>query len=230
MAIPFLMVLMLFTPVATAASPFQSLDRIRAVAKDYVGGQVALDAGEVHIEVGRLDPRLRLAACEQPLEAFSPVAGSLRGNTTVGVRCNGAKPWSLYVPVSVRLIQEVVVTARALARGSLLSTKDLRMEQRNIGGLSSGYFTELPEVLGKNLTRSLGEGVVLNPTVVKAPILVRRGQRVTLLAETNGIEVRMAVKAMSDGSAGDLIRVRNLRSKRIIEGIVDDDGIVKIQI
>lgn len=76
--------------------------------------------------------------------------------------------------MSVRLIREVVVTARALARGSLLSTKDLRMEQRNIGGLSSGYFPELPEVLGKNLTRSLGEGVVLNPTVVKAPMLVRR--------------------------------------------------------
>ena len=67
-------------------------------------------------------------------------------------------------------------------------------------------------------------GCVAPAVVFKRPIIVRRGDRVTLLAKSNAFEVRMEGEALMDASLGDRIRVKNLRSMRIIEGKLSDNG------
>jgi len=42
------------------------------------------------------------------------------------------------------------------------------------------------------------------------------------------LKVQMNGKALQDGSAGDLIRVKNLSSDRVIQGEVQMDGTVSI--
>jgi len=64
--------------------------------------------------------------------------------------------------------------------------------------------------------------------MVQAPRLIKAGQEVILLATTPQLEVRMKGKALSDGSRGDIIQVRNVRSKRVIEGVVTDIGTVRV--
>ena len=38
----------------------------------------------------------------------------------------------------------------------------------------------------------------------------------------------MSGMALSDGSLGQKVRVKNLSSKRIVEGVVDGPGVVKV--
>jgi len=66
------------------------------------------------------------------------------------------------------------------------------------------------------------------PTMLKAQRLIERGQRVTVLAGGNGLEVRMPAEALSHGAKGERIRVRNLSSHRIIEGVVAGAGLVRV--
>ena len=63
---------------------------------------------------------------------------------------------------------------------------------------------------------------------MKEPLAVKRGQRVDLVALAGGLEVRMTGEAMSDGTPGQRIKVRNLRSKRVVDGIVKSSTTIQV--
>jgi flagella basal body P-ring formation protein FlgA len=90
------------------------------------------------------------------------------------------------------------------------------------------YFNDPALVLGMYAKRPIPEGKALSIHMLQAPHLVRRGQEVILLAKTAGLEVRMKGKALADGAKGDLIQVRNTKSRRIVEGVVTNQGVVRV--
>ena len=144
------------------------------------------------IKVNNLDPRLKLPTCKAPLTGFLPAGGQFIGNTTIGIRCSGNKPWTIYVPASVKAIRKVVITARPILRNSTISKDDIRLEERDITTGSDAYIFDPENVLGMLAKRSLPSATSLTPSMLSEPILVRRGQQVIILAEGAGIEVRMA--------------------------------------
>lgn len=218
------------TPVISSAADHQSLKSIQDTARNFVADQYSNNNDQqIEITPGKLDPRLRLARCEQPLEAGYSSSYRRGSHSTVNIKCHGTKPWTLYVPVQVKILQDVVVLSHSLPRNTLLSQSDLHIEQRDINKLSSGYFTGLKEVIGKSLRRSVGGGLALSPIYVESPRLIKRGQQVTLLSQSSGITVRMTGKAMSNGAAGERIKVKNLSSNRVIEGLITEEGLIRTQ-
>jgi flagella basal body P-ring formation protein FlgA len=75
-------------------------------------------------------------------------------------------------------------------------------------------------VAGKRLRRNLEAGAPVTASLLDAPILVRRGQQVTLEAAQGGFQVRMAGVARSEGSLGQIIEVENGGSGRIVQAVV----------
>lgn len=220
-----------FGPYARGEA-IQSEDSIRNAAARFVLSQLPPDQpGRPGVEVGRLDPRLRLVACDQELEAFLPPGGRIIGGTTVGVRCPGSKPWSLYVPVKVAMHARILVAARPLARGTRLTPEDLQLEERDVAALTQGYLTAPQQAYGQVLKRSIPGGSPVVPAALEAPHAIRRGEKVTVVARgAGGVEVRMAGTALMDGAAGERIRVRNLSSERTVEGTVAGAGVVEVNL
>ena len=210
-------------------SGFQSHESILSLARTFMEDYSRNINGEAaEIQVDRLDPRLHLHGCDRDLEAFLPNGGRTTGNTTVGVRCPGSKPWSLYVPVTVNVFKNVVVTSSALPRNTILERSHLKMAKRNLAKLPQGYFVDPDRLVGMKLKRNLNAGLPLTPTMVKAQTVIKRGQRVMLVSRSRGISVRMQGKALANGAMGELVRVKNLSSKRIVEGTVTSAGEVLI--
>lgn len=214
---------------AAAGPALQSRDSIREAARAFLAEAVGQRHGaDAEITVGRLDARLRLPRCDSPLETFATGTGRVIGATTVGVRCTGGKPWTLYVSARVRVYGSVLVAARPLPRGSAIEGKDLRMERKDLSALRRGYLTAKDEARGKVARRTIERGAVLHSRLLEAPKLVRRGDRVTLSAKLSGVEVRMLGTALSDGASGQRVRVRSLSSDRIVEGTVVSQGVVQV--
>ncbi len=209
-----------------AAADHQSLSSIHDAAKKHAIQQFSQSKGQVEVIPNKLDTRLRLTKCEQPLEA-KHTSNARGGRLTVNISCNGVKPWNLYVPVQIKVMQNVVVLSHSLSRDTLLSQSDLRLERRDINKMHSGYFSDLNEVIGKSLRRSISGGLALTPLYVESFMLIKRGQQVTLLAQSSGIIVKMSGKAMANGAAGERIKVKNLSSNRVIEGLITKDGQIK---
>lgn len=215
-----------------AAEEYQALEEIQSAAREFVLRQMAANGaqqGEQEVGTASLDPRLQLSRCAAPLEAFA--ANGMRYTTgagSVGVRCTGPKPWSVYVPVQVTHYAEVVVAARSLARGTQLGADDVRLVRQEIRGVTD-YFADARQVIGKQVKRPLGSGAVLTAQAVEPPRLVRRTELVTIMVTSGGMEVRMAGEALSDAAQGEPVKVRNLISKRIVEGVVTSPGVVTVR-
>lgn len=81
---------------------------------------------------------------------------------------------------------------------------------------------------GQRLRKDLASGEALTLEALTPSNVIHRGQQVTLIAATGGFEVRMSAVALSDGRLADRIRVQNLSSQRVIEGIVRSNSVVEV--
>ena len=212
------------------AREFHSLEDISNTARKFVIEQMQTADENIEVVIGHLDQRLKLNQCDIPLEAYNPNYASNQGFRTVGVRCNDDRPWSLYVPVSVKNYKQVATLKHAVLRNTELTENDVVFEKVNINRLSAGYIEDFKVLKGKILTQNLSKGAILTKQLVKSPVAVKQGQMVTLIAKNAFVEVRMEGKAMSRGSVGDRIKVKNLKSKRIIEGVIIDKQLINVNL
>ena len=201
-------------------------ERIRSLAEAYareLAQQIAPANATIRAEAAHLDPRLRLPACPVSPETFRQVE-SFGSRTTVGVRCPAAPGWSLYVPVRTQIIADVVVLSAPLARGAVLTADALRLDARDISTLSTGYLTTIAAARGMLLRRPVTIGTVLTPGLLERPRLVHRGDRIRIRVADRLFAVTSEGEALADAAEGDRLKVRNVRSGIVIEGVVDDAG------
>jgi flagella basal body P-ring formation protein FlgA len=213
---------------AQTAEITQPHEAILLTAQNFLEAQLKGQDVRSEIQLGTLDPRLRLAACDRPLEGFLPAGARLSGNTSIGVACNGTQPWKLYVQAYVAVFKTVAVAADYLAAGAVPGANNIRLEERDVTSSGYGYLTDLEQLRGKVVKQPVQEGRIVPPQALSKVRLVRRGEEVTLVSRNGNIEVRMPGNALMDGAEGDLIKVRNVRSKRIIQGRVDAAGLVMV--
>ena len=213
---------------ATTDTAVQSHASIRDAARQHVAASTDQFAARPEVSVGDLDSRLKLSACDEPLETYDSPNGLNGGRGVVGVRCNGRRPWKIYVPVTIALIDEVVVTRRPIVRGQTLRPADLALSETDVSRLHKAYFTRIDDVVGLRSKRAVRAGRTLHAGLLKREQLVRRGRPVSITASISGLRVSMRGKALSDGGRGDRVRVENLNSGRIVSGIVAGNGLVEV--
>lgn len=216
--------------VAKADDALQPASTIQDTAAAFIAQQVARSFPRHEITVSDLDPRLTLNACDAPLEALLPPGARLIGNTSVGVRCPGSKPWTVFLTAHVTVFSQMAVTRRPILRGTIITEADLALEEREITSAPDTFIADLSHALGKAAKRTLGAATPLSPDMLAAPLLVKRGQQVTIQAVADGIEVRFTGVALMDGSEGQVIRAQTKGSKRTVEGLIIAPGILQVNI
>ena len=182
----------------------------------------------VDIKMGQLDSRLRLAQCSSPLTTSLAPGSDFSGKATVHVKCTGKTPWTVFINAHIRLFADVIHTAEPLPRGHILGKHDLVSIESDLSQLRSGYYTRAEQLVGQQLKRRLAQHKVIKVNYVKPPTLIKRGEIVSIVAKNTGYSVKMSGTALMNGVRGERIRVKNLSSKRIIEGTVKAAGVVSI--
>ncbi len=207
----------------------QPVADIQKTIEDHVRQQFP-ESIQVATTISKLDPRLRLAKCPQPLEVFSPPGARKLGPTTLGVRCFGTTPWQIFVSVEIKAFGPAVVSNHPLPRGTIIHVSDLKIERRDLSSAMHGYYSSFKEVEGMELRYSLASGFIIGPMSVKPLHLVKQGDLVTILAETKGLQIRVKGTAMSSGFRGQYIRIKNTGSNRVLEGEVVASKTVRVKL
>jgi flagellar basal body P-ring formation protein FlgA len=226
--IPALIFLLLGTAIPCQASTEKpQLAQIQKAVEDLVRNQTAGLPGKVSFTVGTIDTRLNLPVCPAP-EAFIPQGTRLWGNASVGVRCTGSSPWTIYVPVSVRIMTGVVVAANGLAQGRPIDLSDLTLLEADLGQLSGAVITEPRQAVGRIATVSIAAGQPLRQDLLRSPPVIQQGQSVTLRSQGPGFKVSAEGKSVTNAAEGQIAQVRT-PSGHTINGIARLGGIVDIQ-
>jgi flagella basal body P-ring formation protein FlgA len=213
---------------AAVAAATQPLDTVQAAAESFVRSTLPSDSAKHFVSAARLDPRLRLDRCASPLEAFSQSSAPAGARATIGVRCPSANPWTIYVPVTVEVEVAVLVLRRPLARRARVGVTDVEPQVRRLPGSAASFISDIASLQGHRLSRSLPIGTALTVDMLVPDVLVRRGQQVTLIAANGPIEIRAQGQALTDGAAAERVRVQNVTSRKVVEGVVESEGIVRV--
>ncbi|MGR3885906.1 flagellar basal body P-ring formation chaperone FlgA [Pseudomonas sp. 1152_12] len=184
--------------------------------------------GRYEIQVSQLDPRLRMPMCDKELTATLESPAQPIGRVTVKVRCEGASPWTVFVPAQVKLFRDVVVVTRPLKRTGIIGYDDVAMRERDISQINQGYLTSLDQALGQRLTRPMVTDQVITLVHLEQAEVIRKGDQVVISASSGGLSVKMPGEALSNGGMSEQIRVKNLNSNRVIKAQVTAPGQVEV--
>ncbi len=211
---------------AAVAHARQDPAEVKRVIEDFLQVQTRGLPGQASFTVGAIDPNNHLAPCPA-LEAFLPAGSRPWGRINVGVRCQAAAGWSIYVPVQVRVLGEYFVTARPLARGQAVAAGDLARRQGDLTELPAGVVTEEAQAVGKVLGISVQSGQILRSDILRAPLAVQQGQSVKIVSAGKGFRVSAEGKALANAVDGQVVQVRTA-SGQTVSGIARTGGTVEV--
>ena len=121
----------------------------------------------------------------------------------------------------------IVVPAHDVARGDVLAEGDLTYATVDGAALMSGVPTKMDEVIGQQARRVLSAGQPFRGEDVRHPIVVSKGQTITMQFDAPGVQLTAMGRAMSEGGIGDTVTVQNPASYRMIGAVVTGPGTVR---
>ncbi|MBD9606191.1 MULTISPECIES: flagellar basal body P-ring formation chaperone FlgA [Pseudomonas] len=184
--------------------------------------------GRYEIQVNQLDPRLRMPMCDKELTATLESPARPLGRVTVKVRCDGASPWTVFVPAQVKLFRDIVTTTRPLKRTGIIEPQDVTLRERDISLINQGFLTSVDQAIGQKLTRPMVADQIITLVHLEQAEVVRKGDQVVITARSGTLSVRMPGEALSNGGLREQIRVKNLNSQRVIKAQVTAPGQVEV--
>lgn len=186
----------------------QTIIEVRPPAQDYV-----VRDGEVEFR-WRRNPQYNYLG-----------SGVFRGEILV----DGNVARSFYGRASVETYGDVVVAATDLSRGDLLTSRNLRLEKRELSTLDSGAFFSLVDLQGFVAKSTIFPGQVVTARRVMRPDLVKRNQVILVETAIGSLTIRTRARALADAVAGDLLTCRSLESREEFAGILRRDSVVVVE-
>jgi flagella basal body P-ring formation protein FlgA len=107
----------------------------------------------------------------------------------------------------------IVVTRRELQRGEVLRAADLELKTIDKVPKNFSPLFDPQAAVGLEVTRSVPAGYALDARLTQRPILIRRGEPVTVYALAAGIRVRTTARSLGQGGLGDLILLESLENR-----------------
>lgn len=211
----------------TAAPAQEDGETIRSAALAYLQQQSAGLPGKIEITVAPVFPR-GLAACTT-LAPFMPTGMRLWGRTTVGVRCAGERPWTLYLQAKIAIHATYYLAARALAPSDVLSAADLVARDGDLTSLPMAVVTDPSQAIGAAALTRVAAGLPLRQDMLRSASSVTIGQTVRVVAQGQGFAISAEGSAMNNAAPGQQVRVKTAGGQ-IISGIVKDGSTVEIQL
>lgn len=124
---------------------------------------------------------------------------------------------------------EMPVLARSMRAGEVISEQDIDFDQMRETRVPRTAITDAGQLIGMSVRRYVRAGQTVSASQVSEPLAIRKGDVVTILLETPNMVLSARGRALEDGAVGDVIRVSNLSSRRLIDAAVSGPEMVRVE-
>lgn len=129
---------------------------------------------------------------------------------------------------SLYRLVDVPVLRGSINRGDIISKHDIDIKPMRESFLKGSYIANADDVIGMAPRRNMAAGSIFKVNDIEQPLLVTRGEFVTMVFKNGPLELTARGKALQNGAIGDVVRVENTASNKTIQGTVTEDGNVAI--
>jgi flagella basal body P-ring formation protein FlgA len=128
----------------------------------------------------------------------------------------------------IKAYQRVLVAKNSIKSRTILSTYDFIIENKNVAGLKSAPFQQVP--VQAWLKKSISKGTILTEAHLKTKPDIVKDQSVQVHIKSQGITVSAEAIAQHDGYSGHAIKIKNPRSNTSFRGVVIAPNEVEVRV
>lgn len=175
------------------------------------------------------EPEARRAEINVECDQACATAASVTAATVsvVSAEPSGAEGYEVIVAINSRGVVEeytlqatvtqsnrVVLAARPLKSGAILTAADLKLGAPKSEVDQASSVSAIEDLVGRELTRSVGTDQVVPYDQVAQPRMIRKGDLVEVTVKSAGIRITTQAIAQQDGAQGDTIALEPIDTKQ----------------
>jgi flagella basal body P-ring formation protein FlgA len=194
-------------------------ERIIEVARKYLENIEGDKEIKRSIEFVRVPPPRPAARRELSIKARPLTIGRLRGSFSlyVGIYNGELLTQSVPVQVKIRTFGPLVVAVRAIPRGTIITEEHVEIITYETTNYNYDLVKDKRLLIGKEARIPIKSGKPIKINDVVKPVLIHRGEAITIAVEKGGIVITCTVVAQKNGRQGDTIPVKRNNQRNFLQ-------------
>ena len=201
---------------------------LEATAQDFLKDQIELGENEIlDFEVQPINSKKEISICEGELN-LSIASGKIRKNNTIKIQCvSQTTPFSVYVVIKAVIKRPYVTVTENVPKDTVLTQELLTINYMDKFLDKGTSFNQIEPLIGIKTKRNLRPGQAIQKNQI---CVVCNGSLVTIEARNSLLSVKTDGQVLQDGSFNDKIKVKNLKSGKIVQATVVNSNLVVIDL
>jgi flagella basal body P-ring formation protein FlgA len=190
------------------------------------------DMGELEVRFARdwtpatvPDEPLRVTLTQAPTAGLSPTFV-----TTFELWSGAERVGQWQAVLQAKIWRQIPVAHSRLERGQLLRQADVTMERRDVLAARDVVLNIAAGNDSLELTEAVAVGMPVPTRAVHARPLIKRGQMVDAVYEEGSLKISLKVQSLEDGALGQTVRVINPKTRRELNGKVQNEESISINL
>ena len=181
---------------------------------------------KIIVKAGKLNPNRNYGGKCSGFLTAELQGGQIKRSNVVKITCSRKeKPYSVNVPVTVIVQRATLMASQNIAKGSIVDASVLEKNFINENLNTSGNVTDTQAIVGAKARRDIRAGEIIN---IDDFCIIAKGDLVNIVARSEGLEIKTQGQALEDGKLNDLIQVKNIKSKKVIQAQVIGPNLVQV--
>ncbi len=146
-------------------------------------------------------------------------------------KINSIKPSNVVykksTPKKRNKIYKIIKLKKSLEKNDIIGVSDIEevlVEKEN----QISFFSTKKQLVGRKLKTNLKMGQILHPRHLFESFDINNGDIISIVSNLGNVWVTASGEAQNSGNLGDLIKVKNLKSGKIIKGYIKKDKKIRI--
>ena len=154
-----------------------------------------------------------------------------RGPTIVrlDIRVDGNTQRELVLTVDTHYLRPVLISTHGIRRHEAFDSTLVIEEEHDVTNAKDGYFTAIDQLDGLQAKRPIGAGSMITQQHTEKIPVVLRGAAVALTLVSGRMQISTSGKVLQNGGIGDVVRIRNIDSGKVVQAKVLDENTVQVQ-
>lgn len=217
------------TKVTRIAVPLKA-DKIRKAVKSYIHAYAPWKPEQLTIGAIKFNQDVQVPTGKVTLTVKTPKHSDWLGAVPfqVEVKVNGRLIRNITVPVNLEVWSDVVLAAKPLGKYQPIRRDAIKVQRMNLARVPASAIINMEEVIGQRAKRNIAVNSILRNDQIEMLPVVQRGDMVQAVAESSSLKISVQAMVKENGGKGEIIRVLNLRSKKIVYAQVVDAQTVSV--
>jgi flagella basal body P-ring formation protein FlgA len=201
----------------------------RAEIEDYVFAALTDQGADPEMTL-KLNNRSIQLHVPSSSEAIIEVTNTTYDQRTKRFSAYVSTPGSKAIRVTGRMqkMLNIPVLNRRVLKNELIMGEDIIWVKSPSKRVQNDIILHADDLIGKSPKRGLRAGALIRSSEVQRPILVVKGSLVTMILKTPLMVLTSQGRAVDPGANGDVIRISNTQSKKVVQAVVTAAGVASI--